>query len=83
VAPRSHLGSTRIGRDEAKRIAGPGTPPLAPPRDLIPPRRLTLNEPPAEPQKGKDPWLGRRSDQTLTALTAEGVEQRRDTLPAR
>jgi hypothetical protein len=31
----------------------------------------------------EDPWLGLRSDQTFTALTAEGVEQRRDTLPAR
>jgi hypothetical protein len=31
----------------------------------------------------EDPWLGLRSDQTFTALTAEGVEQRRDTLPGR
>lgn len=31
----------------------------------------------------EDPWLGLRSDQTFTALTAEGVEQRRDTLRGR
>jgi hypothetical protein len=30
-----------------------------------------------------DPWLGLRSDQTFTALGAEGVEQRRDTLRGR
>jgi hypothetical protein len=30
-----------------------------------------------------DPWLGLRSDETFTALTAEGVEQRRDTLRGR
>jgi len=31
----------------------------------------------------EDPWLGLRSDQTFTALAAEGVEQRRDTLRGR
>ena len=31
----------------------------------------------------EDPWLGLRSDQTFTAITAEGVEQRRDTLRGR
>jgi hypothetical protein len=31
----------------------------------------------------EDPWLGLRSDETFTALTAEGVEERRDTLRGR
>ena len=31
----------------------------------------------------EDPWLGLRSDQTFTAIAAEGVEQRRDTLSKR
>jgi hypothetical protein len=31
----------------------------------------------------EDPWLGLRTDQSFTAITAEGVEQRRDTLRGR
>jgi len=31
----------------------------------------------------EDPWLGLRSDETFTAITAEGIEERRDTLRGR